>query len=323
VEQSEEWHEERRRGIGGSDVSDVLNLEPYGCAARLFDTKRNTKPDVKDVRNPNMERGVMLEDIACEIYARQTGNEIEKVGRQVSDTHDYIIGNVDRKIIKKTGNGVLETKCPSRDNYLRIKRLGVPDYYIVQMQHYLYAWDLQWGEYAIFCADMWELLPIPVKRDDELIKMLIENEEIFWKQVENGPRPDRLEFGDKRCIKCNRKMSCWGDKVKYMDEDYEEEGDYIKVEEKELSEAYTEYVECKATFKEAEELLDDSKDKLGEILGEREMIQVAEGKANYKYQKTTRTDTTRLKQEKPDIAKQYEYETLSRPLRLYPKKKKG
>jgi len=56
-------------------------------------------------------------------------------------------------------------------------------------------------------------------------------------------------------------------------------------------------------------------------MGEREMIQVAEGKLNYKWQPTKRVDLARLKQEKPHIAKEYEYETLSRPLRIYPKKK--
>jgi putative phage-type endonuclease len=324
MSQSEKWHADRRRGVGGSDVQDVLNLPPYGCAARLFDTKRNLKPDFEPVRNPNMERGVVLEDIACEMFAKQENETIKVAKRIVSKEHPFMIGNIDREIIRadKNYNGILETKCPTRDNYLRIKRIGLPEYYITQMQHYLSVAGLKWGTWAIFCADMWELTPIPVERDEELIAMIIEAEENFWKLVENGPRPDRLEWGDKRCKSCNRKMSCWGDKIKELDEDYDEadDSDYEFVEDEELSEAYAEFLDDKETFKEAEELLEASKAKLSEVMGKRELIECDKGKINFKWQLSKRIDLNRLRLEEPEIAKRYEYEGLSRPLRPYPKK---
>lgn len=321
MSQSEKWHADRRKGIGGSDVQDILSLPPYGCAARLFDTKRNLKPDFEPVRNPNMERGVVLEDIACDIYAKQENEKIKKAERVVSKEHPFMIGNIDRFIIRSgTDKGILETKCPARDNYLRIKRIGLPEYYITQMQHYLSVTGLKWGVWAIFCADMWELLPVPVERDEDLIKIIIEEEERFWKMVENGPRPDRLEWGDKRCVSCNRKMTCWGDKVKDMDEEQEESGDYIKVEDPALELAYADYLDCKETSKQAEEIYEESKKQLCEIMGERELIQCGLGKINYRWQQTKRIDLARLRKEKPEIAESFEYETLSRPLRIYPKK---
>ena len=40
-----EWHEARRRGIGGSDWVDVLGIPPYGCARELWYEKTGTEPD--------------------------------------------------------------------------------------------------------------------------------------------------------------------------------------------------------------------------------------------------------------------------------------
>ena len=324
---NEQWLNERKKGVGGSDVQDVLSLAPYGCAARLFDEKRSVAPDFDVPRNPNMERGVMLEDIVCEIYAQKTGDKLTKSPALKSKEYSFMLGNVDRFIEMKEpkieglhGNGILEVKCPNRDNFLRIKRLGLPESYILQLQHYMYVADKRWAVWAIFCADLWELLPISVTRDDELIQMVIEEEEKFWRMVEIGPRPERLALGDKRCKKCCRRISCWKELWKDEDEPEGVEDDYEELNTEEFVDAFNEHIESKDMVKDTEVIFEKSKQKLIDIIGEKSLVKCSSGKLRYKWEEKTYVDSKRLKAEKLEVYKEYSNKSGSIVFRFYPKK---
>lgn len=321
---SKEWHDARLKGIGGSEVGAVLSLPPYGCARKLWYEKRETLPDFKPEINPAMQRGMMLEDIVREIYQEQTGNTVGQVDALESIKHSFMLGNVDG-IITNPDNilstGVLEIKCPSVRNYNQIKRNGIPESYLLQGAHYMYVADEQWMEYAIFCSDMWELLVVPVKRDEELIKLIIEEEERFWIQVENGPTPERLEQGDKRCKKCNYRLHCWQELWTDDGEPEGEEDDYETLETEEFANAFREHSESKELVKQAEEVCEESKQKLIDIIGnDREKVKCSLGKATYKWQKRTGFDKTRLKKDDPELVKKYSYESGALTLRTFPKK---
>ncbi len=327
---TEKWLNERKKGVGGSDVADVLSLPPYGCAARLWDEKRSVAPDFKPERNPNMERGVMLEDIVRQIYQEQTGNKVNTSKALKSVRNPFMLGNVDGIILKPDNQGkkkinllttgVLEIKCPTRDNYTRIRRIGLPEGYILQMQHYLYVAQKQWGHWAIFCADMWQLEPVYVERDDELIKMIIEAAERFWIMVENGPRPERLEWGDKRCKKCIRRITCWGAKWEDSeDEEEESEDEYEEIADDEFLDACQEHKEHIEMLKSATEFFDESKAKLIEIVGDNEKVRCDEAKISYKWGKYRGVDLDRLRSDHPDLIEKYKYTSATRPFRFYGK----
>jgi len=316
----EKWLRERRKGIGGSDVADVLSLEPYGCAARLFDDKRNLPPDFLPIFNADMERGTRLESIAIEIYAKQSGNEITNQ-KLPKSKYNFMLGNVDGLILKPDCKdvGVLEIKCPNRDSYTRIKKLGLPESYILQMQHYLCRAKATWGEWGIFCADKWEMLILPVARDEELINLILEREERFWRHVENGPRPDRLEWGDKRCKSCCYRLSCWKNEwVEYKeDASQDTEDEYIEDNDKEFVEACKAHSESGAILEEAQEVFDSSREKLFKLVGDRERVKCREAKIIYARQVTKRVNLKEMKSAYPDLVNKYEYESISRPFRFY------
>lgn len=334
MDKTKEWHEARLKGIGGSEVSDVLSLPPYGCGRRLWYEKRETKPDFKPEINPAMQRGMMLEDIVREIYQEQTGNRVVTAEAFKSKEHSHMLGNTDGIIIKEKDNcqvedtviavgndfGVLEIKCPGIHNYKQIQRNGIPESYLLQGAHYMYVADLQWMEYAIFSAELWQLLVVPVKRDEELITLIIEEEERFWIQVSNGPTPERLEQGDKRCKKCNWRLTCWQEL--WIDDDTPEgvEDDYEVLETDEFVNAFREHTESKELLTQAKEVFEESKTKLIGIIGEKEMVKCDLGKLQYKWQSANRLDTTKLKKDKPELCKKYTYKSGSNTFRFYPRK---
>lgn len=334
LEKTKEWHEARLKGIGGSEVSSVLSLPPYGCSRKLWYEKRETPPDFKPEINPAMQRGMWLEDIVREIYSRQALNRVDEVPAFASKEHSFMLGNIDGIISRPIKNdaggmlsgydlsdtGILEIKCPGIHNYKQITRNGIPESYLLQGAHYMYVADKQWMEYAIFCADMWELLVVPVKRDEELIKMIIEEEERFWIQVENGPTPERLEQGDKRCKKCNYKLTCWQELWKDDDEPEGVEDDYETLETEEFTTAFREHTESKELLSQAKEVFEESKTKLIDVIGEKEMVKCDLGKLQHKWQSANRLDTTKLKKDKPELYKEYTYKSGSNTFRVYPRK---
>ena len=66
TEEREQFLADRLSGIGGSDVADVLSLEPWGCARRLYYEKRQVPPDYADESKEALfERGHVLEPLVA------------------------------------------------------------------------------------------------------------------------------------------------------------------------------------------------------------------------------------------------------------------
>ncbi len=322
---TEEEKQARRKGIGGSDVSSVLGLKPYGCALRLWFDKTGAKQDFEEM-NPNMERGIYLEDIVCELYKIQSGNLVNKVGQRHHDELSFMLANVDRMITPKGESdkvGVLEVKCPNKESFLRMKTDGIPEAYILQGQHYMYVTNTTWMEYAVFCADMWMLEIIPIERDDSLVELILTAGKHFWKLVQSKEQPDRLEYGDSRCKKCNWRLHCWKAEWEENDFDYEsKEDEYEQVDGDEFHDTFEEHKENVAIAKQADELVEESKKRLMGIVGEKKKVRCDNGKICFRWEKKSYINMKKLELDHPDLVKKYRYDSGSKPFRFYPKKGK-
>lgn len=316
--------ENRRNSCGGSDMGDLFSIEPFGCERRLWYTKRGVKPDFDPGwdTNPNVLRGNALEPIIKAEFEKKYNLKVTVPVQKQSKKYPFLIATVDGIYTKDGKKYVWESKAPTADNFRRHQRLGLPDAYILQIQTYLCVYDeLDAGTFCLFNADMWKMIDFEIKRDKELIAMIIEKAGTFWKYVTEGPIVERLEQGDKRCKACIYRLECWGSL--WFDDGLEEgvDDDYIEVEEPDYIEAYREHEEAKAMVKEAEEIKESARQKLIDVIGDgREMTKCSLGKATYKWQKRTGFDKDRLKKEKPEIIKEYSYEGGALTLRTYPKK---
>lgn len=311
---------ERKGFIGGSDIADIFNIEPYGCARRLWYTKTGVEPDYpKD--NFHLRRGKILEPVAAMLYAQETGQKIRKRNiRLIDDEYPFMAALLDREIVKDDrGPGVLEVKCPGMRNYIDVKRKGIQDAYILQIQHYLRVRKAEWGAFCAFSAELAEIFHFEVMRDEELIQKVVEGELAFWEMVQRHTIPDKLEDKkDKRCMKCTHGTTCQGiTNDEYLAFAATDTGIDLILDE-ELERYTEEYWEVKAVKDEADEMMDSVKEKIKmrmEALSPK--VQVGGSKVYYTDVITNRIDSKRLKLEKPDIAKEYTKPSASKRLALY------
>lgn len=194
----EQWLKERRKGIGGSDTPVIVlgNDHPFTTPRELWESKLGMSGG-EDKPTPAMRRGTVLEPVVADLYREATGRKLRRVNAVLQHPdHDWMLGNVDREIVAARpddGPGVLEIKCPGLRTFSQCRREGIPDYYQLQMQHYLAVTGRKWGAFAVFSAERWDLLHFDVERDDELIDLIVERDAAFWELVKSGTPPESAE----------------------------------------------------------------------------------------------------------------------------------
>lgn len=209
----QEWLEERRKGIGGSDAAAVLS-EGYGCPRALFLDKAGVEPDYAhtEVELGLFERGHALEPIIARKFTQQTGLKVRRMPTRVSAERPWMRVNVDRCIETvdvSEGPGYLECKTANHHVFQNMLEEGMPSHYVLQVQHGLAVTGWKWGHFAVLEPYTFRFLEFRYERDEQLIAVLLREEEAFWKRVVAGEIPAKLEdFSDSRCEKCVYRRGC-------------------------------------------------------------------------------------------------------------------
>jgi putative phage-type endonuclease len=190
----DEWLKVRKQGIGASDSSAAVGLNPYQSPLELWmiKTGRDTampKVDPNDEESP-MYWGNILEPIVAEHYTRRTGNKVRRI-RSVLQHPDkdkaWMLANLDYTVVGNADVQILE--CKTAGEYgSRLWRDGVPQYIECQVQHQLAVTGKAAADVCVLlCGQKIEIYRI--ERDDELIARLIELERQFWHYVETDTPP--------------------------------------------------------------------------------------------------------------------------------------
>lgn len=177
-----EWLKERQTGIGGSDAAAILGVNPFMTALELYEDKTTEIVSEGEMTGP-MKRGIALEPIAADFYVELTGRTIRERDQKRHPTYPFMIGNVDREIIEGINvdsPGILEIKCPGLQVMAKVKAHGLEDYMMVQLMHYLAIYGYNWGSFALFNAERWELIHFDLQADQDFISILMEKESVFW-----------------------------------------------------------------------------------------------------------------------------------------------
>ena len=157
---------DRSKSLGGSDSPVVLGISKYKTRRELAQEKLGLLPEQEETAP--MRRGKALEAIVADLYAEQTGRIVTARDEAlVHPRHPFITGHIDRDVATGDGmEGVLEIKCPGMAVFGRCKREGLPQEWVVQLQHYLGLKGASWGSFAVHNSELWELLWFDMKRDD-------------------------------------------------------------------------------------------------------------------------------------------------------------
>lgn len=172
----EEWLEQRKNGLGGSDASTIVGLNKYSSPYSLWADKMGILPPIED--NEAMRTGRDLEDYVAKRFTEETGKKVRnKNAIIIHNDYNFILANIDREVVGE--NAGLECKTASALNMKTYKNGEYPDNYYVQCMHYM----------AVTGADRWYLAVLimgrefkifTIERDEEEIQALINAECDFW-----------------------------------------------------------------------------------------------------------------------------------------------
>lgn len=206
-------------GIGGSEIAIVMGKNSYGCARALWFEKRKVKRDFPEEDKPLFAVGNALEALACQRYTEKSGNEVKRdlVWRRNSNVPKWLAGHPDALIAssEEKGSGVLEAKTAGAHAWWEFKGSGLPERYILQLQHYLARTGCQWGAYAVLNRDDGDFRSFEVSRSEKIIAAILIAGDAFWKMVKDpkSEGPDRIEAveaPDTRCGECCWRQTCRG-----------------------------------------------------------------------------------------------------------------
>ena len=177
-------HEERKNGLGSSDMPAVLGVSPWIRPEDLFEIKKGRRPEPEE--SPAMKRGKVLEAVAAELYQERTGRKLWRSNQTIRHRdYAWMLAHLDRRIVgEDKGVGALEIKCPGLRTFAKCRREGLPYYYLVQLQHQMDVAGYEWGAFAVFNSELWEMIYFDVPRDQELIDLIHEKGAEFWHLVQ-------------------------------------------------------------------------------------------------------------------------------------------
>lgn len=127
---SPEWHEARKRGIGGSDAAALLGTSQYTTARQLWELKTGRREG--DAGNAYTRCGQLLEDAILErtYYGHATRGVLYGSMRSLERPH--MLANIDGTYSGR----LVEIKTTGRAWH------KVPEHYVAQVRHYLYVCGL-------------------------------------------------------------------------------------------------------------------------------------------------------------------------------------
>ncbi|KEZ86429.1 YqaJ viral recombinase family protein [Lacrimispora celerecrescens] len=295
---NEEWLRYRKQGIGGSDAGAICGLNPYVSPMSVFYDKTNEEIETYD--NESMRQGRDLEEyVACR-FAEETGLKVRRSNAiYQNEKYPFMQANVDRLISGK--NMGLECKTASAYNADKWVGDSVPAHYEIQCHHYM----------AVTGAEAWYLAVLimgrefkykRIDRDEELIRNLISIEKEFWEEhvlTGNMPDPDGSEISNEvinRYFPAAVKMSV--PLPSYLNEQLKRREEIIHL------------------AKKLEQEQNQIEQKIKLFMGEYEEAFNEHYKVSWSNVDTVRIDSKRLKEERPDLYRDFSKSSQSRRLTI-------
>ena len=223
IQKSAAWHEERRKGIGGSEWTDILADQHPGeykwsCMRKLYYTKKGAVPDFPEITTKAMMRGNILEPVVAELYLAHTGYKVTKKKPRAKMLYPgqkvpyWWIGNTDYIVVDLNGVlRVLECKTMNAHVWSEFIENGLSVGYKLQPQHYMGLTGLDIADVAVMWPDGMDFQEEPVPRDTDTLKLMVEAGDWFMNSVlKDSLLPQRPTVTEQRCAGCPYGRQCLG-----------------------------------------------------------------------------------------------------------------
>lgn len=182
----------RQEYIGGADAAGILGLSPFDTAESIYRKKTMPVEEIDEIDNPHIRRGEYMEDVVLSILRGEMDWQTDPIAPDAEagehmrhHEYEYIGGTPDAV----TERRIYEIKAPTTRKLDRIRKNGVPKYWLAQCQHY----SLLTGKPVTICMmdyNGWSIYDVPVERQPRLHEKMMEAYHDFWQHVQEGTPPD-------------------------------------------------------------------------------------------------------------------------------------
>lgn len=195
-----EWLKDRERGIGSSEVSTILGLNPWETPMQLWRRKKGIDPPKNETFA--MKAGHYLEDAVSRFYADETGKDIIKASAgdwlivnnakpflRVSPDRTYWIPGRPKSYSNK---GILECKTTQ----MEVDAENIPQHWFCQLQYQLGVSELEQG--ALAWLTMGRTFGYrDFTFDKDFYQWMVEEVEKFWQDnIVGNVEPDPVNVED-------------------------------------------------------------------------------------------------------------------------------
>ncbi|RDY26709.1 hypothetical protein CHL78_012210 [Romboutsia weinsteinii] len=299
---TKEWIEARRCGIGGSDASSIVGLNPHKGVISVYNDKLEDE-DISDcIEKSEPSYKMTLTNKLKNFVAKEFTLKTNKKSRSINgilrnDIYPYAIANIDKAIVSERAF----LKCVVTNSFMKNKwENKIPANYEVQCHHYMAVSGATHCYIAVLIGNE-ALIIHKLNRDEKIIDYLMKAEEMFWKECILGEKLP-LPSGDEEYSK-------------YLRERYKcskNEDVRIFIEDDKIS-RYDEIVE---NIKE----LDKEKKSIEQFIQmemkEYEIGYLGDRKISWKSVSRNTLDSKALKKDYPELASKYMRCTTSRVFKV-------
>lgn len=165
-ESDEEWLEQRKHGVGGSEVAAIMGLSPWKTATQLWLEKTGRIEPADLSGKPYVEFGNIMEPVIGDWYREQypdrTVRRVNAICKSLK--RPWAQASLDYEVKDGLVWGVLEIKTARTATDWQE---GVPAYYLTQIMHYMQVTNRPFADVAVFFRDTCEFKCFRVDYDQE------------------------------------------------------------------------------------------------------------------------------------------------------------
>ena len=282
----EQWLALRRNSIGGSDAATVVGLNPYSSWLTLYADKKGILPEKEDTER--MRLGRDLEEYVAQRFSEASGKKVKRSGWMWQHpTYEFITVNIDREV--EGEDAFLEAKTTMNYERHDYDSGEIPLNYYTQCVHGMAVTGCEKAYLAVLVFGKgfyW----FEIKRDEDEINALIDNEVEFWQTYVTKDRPP-LADGSESSMDTLSKLHprCDGNTTQIAG----------------MDNAMRAYMELGEAIKRLQAQQDEVKAQLCQTLGNSSVGVGRDYSFSWKTQSSRRINTKRLKEDHPEIYEEY------------------
>lgn len=185
------WLEERRKGIGGSDIAAIMGLSPFRTAYQVYQEKRREVEDFQGTAT--MDWGKRMEPAIRQWYSDTTGRSVRLPEIMQHSKHPFMLATLDG--FTDDPRGVEIKTARSGKGWGEPGTNEIPDYYALQVHHYMIITGFPVFDVPVSIGGSSPVL-YEVPADKEIQEMILDAAANFWQRVVDGNPPEPVTYAD-------------------------------------------------------------------------------------------------------------------------------